>query len=111
MVDVGEKPVTRRTASATAVCVMNLLTAEAIRANSLSKGDVLQVARLAGIGAAKRTDSLSTQDGQDDAPTEVFADGRYEPVGADLSDIEIAGYGYRWIRLARTIGARVGSAR
>lgn len=58
MVDVGAKPVTRRTATAVAVCVMNLHTAQAIRGNSLSKGDVLQVARLAGIGAAKRTDEL-----------------------------------------------------
>lgn len=58
MVDVGTKPVTRRTATAAAVCVMTLPTAEAIRGNSLAKGDVLQVARLAGIGAAKRTDEL-----------------------------------------------------
>ncbi len=58
MVDVGDKPITRRSASATAVCVMDSLTADAIRGNSLSKGDVLQVARLAGIGAAKRTDEL-----------------------------------------------------
>ncbi len=58
MVDVGEKSVSRRTARATAICVMNEPTADAIRSNSLSKGDVLQVSRLAGIGAAKRTDEL-----------------------------------------------------
>ncbi len=58
MIDVGEKPVSRRTAEAVATCVMNLQTAEAIRGNTLKKGDVLQVARLAAIGAAKRTDEL-----------------------------------------------------
>jgi cyclic pyranopterin monophosphate synthase len=58
MVDIGDKPVTRRTATARAVCVMNAGTAEAVRNNSTTKGDVLGVARLAGIGAAKRTDQL-----------------------------------------------------
>ena len=58
MVDVGDKPVSHRLASATAICVMNAATAQAIRDNSLSKGDVLQVARIAGIAAAKRTDEL-----------------------------------------------------
>ncbi len=58
MVDVGDKPVSQRLASATAICVMNAVTAQAIRDNSMSKGDVLQVARLAGITAAKRTDEL-----------------------------------------------------
>ncbi len=58
MVDVGDKPTTHRTAAARAICVMNAATAQAIRDNSLSKGDVLQVARLAGISAAKRTDEL-----------------------------------------------------
>ena len=58
MVDVGAKAVTRRRATAQAVCVMNLETAQAVRSNSLRKGDVLQVARLAAIAAAKRTDEL-----------------------------------------------------
>ncbi len=58
MIDVGEKSITRRSASASAVCSMNAATAEAIRSNAMRKGDVLQVARLAGIGAAKRTDEL-----------------------------------------------------
>lgn len=58
MVDVGNKPVTARSATARAVCRMNLATADLVRSNSMSKGDVLQVARLAGIGAAKRTDEL-----------------------------------------------------
>lgn len=58
MVDVGAKAVTRRRATAQAICVMNLETAQAVRSNSLRKGDVLQVARLAAIAAAKRTDEL-----------------------------------------------------
>lgn len=58
MVDVGDKAVTRRQATARSVCVMNGETARAIRDNSLRKGDVLQVARLAAIAAAKRTAEL-----------------------------------------------------
>lgn len=58
MVDVGDKPFSRRRALATATCVMNEPTAEAVRANQIKKGDVLQVARLAAIGASKRTDEL-----------------------------------------------------
>lgn len=58
MVDVGEKPISRRTATATAVCRMLPETAERIQQNTLKKGDVLSVARLAAIQAAKRTDEL-----------------------------------------------------
>lgn len=58
MVDVGHKPVSLRTAVAEAKCEMQLATAEAVRQNGLKKGDVLQVARIAAIGAAKRTDEL-----------------------------------------------------
>ncbi len=58
MVDVGAKPATLRSATARAVCTMNSQTADQVRANTLKKGDVLQVARLAGIMAAKRTDEL-----------------------------------------------------
>ncbi len=58
MVDVGGKPVTRRTATATAVCRMLPETARQIQLNSLKKGDVLSVARLAAIQATKRTDEL-----------------------------------------------------
>ncbi len=58
MVDVGEKAATRRTATAEALvrCSDELLSA--IRANTLAKGDLLGVARLAGVMAAKRVDSL-----------------------------------------------------
>lgn len=58
MVDVGDKPTTRRTAVAQALCRMQNETAETIRGGSTKKGDVLQIARIAAIGAAKRTDEL-----------------------------------------------------
>ena len=58
MVDVGEKAVTRRVARASGRVVMQPQTLERIKNRGLSKGDVLEVARLAGIMAAKRTDEL-----------------------------------------------------
>jgi cyclic pyranopterin phosphate synthase len=58
MVDVGEKPVTRRTASAEAFVRCNPTLVKAIRESTLAKGDLLAVARLAGIMAAKRVDHL-----------------------------------------------------
>jgi cyclic pyranopterin phosphate synthase len=58
MVDVVNKPVTLRQAMASATCFMAEPTARAIKANQLTKGDVLQVARLAAICSAKRTDEL-----------------------------------------------------
>ena len=58
MVDVGEKPVTLRIARAEAFVRVSAELAARIRENSLAKGDLLAVARLAGIQAAKRTDEL-----------------------------------------------------
>jgi cyclic pyranopterin monophosphate synthase len=58
MVDVGAKPETLRFAAAEAIVRISPALARAIRANSLKKGDLLGVARLAGIQAAKRTDEL-----------------------------------------------------
>ncbi len=58
MVDVGDKPVTRRVAVAEAFVDVSGELAAAIRDNALAKGDLLAVARLAGIQAAKRTDEL-----------------------------------------------------
>lgn len=58
MVDVGEKPVTARVAIAEGFVSISAVLARAIRANSLKKGNLLEVARLAGIQAAKRTDEL-----------------------------------------------------
>jgi cyclic pyranopterin monophosphate synthase len=58
MVDVSGKPVTARYARATGSIRMKAETLEAIRRNSIAKGDVLSVARVAGIMAAKRTGEL-----------------------------------------------------
>ena len=58
MVDVSGKATTVRTARARATVEMAPATADAIRDASLSKGDVVAVARLAGIMAAKRTSDL-----------------------------------------------------
>lgn len=58
MVDVGSKSVTDRMARAVAIVQMKPDTLQQIRDRNLSKGDVLEVARLAGIMAAKRTADL-----------------------------------------------------
>ena len=58
MVDVGGKDVTRRFARAGGRIVMKRKTLELIRAGSAKKGDVLGVARVAAIMAAKRTAEL-----------------------------------------------------
>jgi len=58
MVDVGEKPVTRRTARAGVTVKMKPATLSLIRRGAAKKGDVLSVARIAGISAAKRTAEL-----------------------------------------------------
>jgi len=58
MVDVGPKEQTERIAKARGSIRMSPGTLEAIEANSLKKGDVLAVARIAGILAAKRTPEL-----------------------------------------------------
>lgn len=55
MVDVGDKAATRRRAVARSVVKMEPSTAAAIADGDLKKGDVLAVARIAGIQAAKRT--------------------------------------------------------
>jgi len=58
MVDVSAKPETSRTATARVTIAMEPATADLIREGRASKGDVLGVARLAGIMAAKRTADL-----------------------------------------------------
>jgi cyclic pyranopterin phosphate synthase len=58
MVDVGNKSVTRRMARAEGVIHMLPETAARIRSGNHAKGDVLAVARVAGIQAAKRTGDL-----------------------------------------------------
>ena len=58
MVDVGEKPATERRAVAQAVVRVSSETARKVLAGDAPKGDVLGVARIAGIQAAKRTAEL-----------------------------------------------------
>jgi cyclic pyranopterin phosphate synthase len=58
MVDVGQKPVSERRAVAQAVVRVSPSTAKSVLAGDAPKGDVLGVARIAGIQAAKRTAEL-----------------------------------------------------
>jgi cyclic pyranopterin phosphate synthase len=58
MVDVGQKPVTHRTASAEGWVLMRPATLAAIADGRVPKGDVLAVARVAGIMAAKKCGEL-----------------------------------------------------
>lgn len=58
MVDVGDKPDTERLAIACGEVIMNRATLDLIRAGTIKKGDVLTVAQIAGIAAAKRTSEL-----------------------------------------------------
>ena len=58
MVDVGEKPVTTRTAVAAGRVLVNEETFALIRSGGMKKGDVLTVAQIAGVMGAKRTPDL-----------------------------------------------------
>jgi len=58
MVDIGDKPRSRREAVASASVRMKKETLRLIREGGMSKGDVLAAARIAGIMAAKRTPEL-----------------------------------------------------
>ncbi len=58
MVDVGDKPVIRREATASGFIQLTADTVSAISDGEIPKGDVLAVARIAGIQAAKRTADL-----------------------------------------------------
>ena len=58
MVDVGAKDITARTATAEGFVRISGDLERAIRANDVAKGSVVEVARLAGIMGAKRTDEL-----------------------------------------------------
>jgi cyclic pyranopterin phosphate synthase len=58
MVDVSDKDVTARRAIARAVVRVSVATAELVAAGNAPKGDVIGVARIAGIQAAKRTHEL-----------------------------------------------------
>ena len=58
MVDVGEKPESRRTAVAAARVLVSRETFDLIRSGGMKKGDVLTVAQIAGVMGAKRTPDL-----------------------------------------------------
>jgi cyclic pyranopterin phosphate synthase len=58
MIDVGNKPETERIAIASGQVVMKPATLKLIRTGMIKKGDVLTVAQIAGIAAAKRTADL-----------------------------------------------------
>lgn len=58
MVDVSEKPLTEREAVATGLVSMKKTTLHMVDNKTISKGDVLGVARVAGIMAAKKTSGL-----------------------------------------------------
>ena len=58
MVDVGDKPVTARKASATGIVTCQLLTLDLLKESKVPKGNVIGTAELAGVMAAKRTADL-----------------------------------------------------
>ena len=58
MVDVGAKPITSRHAAAEGMIRMSKDAYQLVKANRIAKGDVLRVAEIAGIQAAKRTSEL-----------------------------------------------------
>lgn len=58
MVDVGEKPVTERTAVAACRVLVSKETFRLIQSGGMKKGDVLTVAQIAGVMGAKRTPDL-----------------------------------------------------
>ena len=58
MVDVGDKDVTARTASATGRVLVSPAVIDLLRGEGVPKGDALAVARIAGIMGAKQTPAL-----------------------------------------------------
>ena len=58
MVDVGEKPISQRTAVAGARVLVSRETFDLIRSGGMKKGDVLTVAQIAGVMGAKRTPDI-----------------------------------------------------
>ncbi len=58
MVDVGDKPLQKRTAVASGSILLSGETVRLIRENEMKKGDVLTIAEIAGIQAAKETSRL-----------------------------------------------------
>jgi maltose alpha-D-glucosyltransferase/alpha-amylase len=53
------------------------------------------------LGADALTVDVGWQPDQDGDPVEMFSDRRYEPVGRELTGIELGASGFRWLRLSR----------
>jgi cyclic pyranopterin phosphate synthase len=88
MVDVSEKEPTTRSARASGLVRMREETLALISDRALAKGDVLEVARLAGIMAAKRTGDLIPL---------------CHPIGLDAVDLTIHPVGSNTIRIEATV--------
>ena len=100
MVDVGEKPVTKRTATAKGTVLVAPETLALIRSGGGKKGDVLAAARLAGIMGAKRTadliplchplglDSVEMELTTEDAPPRVEITARCKVTGRTGIEME-----------------------
>src|SRR3954469_12539242 len=71
-----------------------------------ASGAMLAITNLADKGV---TVALGGDDRLAGDPIEVFSDHDYAPVDAGLGRIPIGAYGYRWFRLRRSLGGRVGS--
>jgi len=93
MVDVGDKPETERTASAEGLVRMSREAYERVTAQAVAKGDVLAVAEVAGVMAAKRTGELIPL---------------CHPLGLDLVKVEVSldpdAPGVRVLATARVTG-------
>ncbi|MCQ3949982.1 MAG: cyclic pyranopterin monophosphate synthase MoaC [Planctomycetaceae bacterium] len=95
MVDVGDKDVTRREATAEAFVLMRRETFNAIRDGKVPKGDVLSAARIAGIQAAKRTHDLIP----------LCHPLRITGIGLDFELLEAKGGGRDGVRILATVKA------
>ncbi len=95
LVDVGEKPITTRVAVAEGRVTMRPETLQLIRDRKFAKGDVFEVARLAGIMASKRTADLIPL---------------CHPLGLDSVTVDIETLDERTVRILATtkISARTG---
>ena len=95
MVDVGSKPISARVARASGSIEMLPETLVAVRDCGVGKGNVLEVARLAGIMAAKRTGDLIPL---------------FHPLGLDAVEISFSFVGDRTIQIEATtrISGRTG---
>ncbi|AEG94847.1 Candidate molybdenum cofactor biosynthesis protein C [Ramlibacter tataouinensis TTB310] len=104
MVDVADKPATHRVAVATGRIEMLASTLAIIESGAAKKGDVLGIARIAGIQAAKKTSDLiplchplaltrvalefETQSQQDERPAAVACTARVETLGPTGVEME-----------------------